>query len=35
VLKVARKIISLKPHSYHSNPWGIKVRSKGERRECS
>jgi hypothetical protein len=33
VLKLARMIFPLNPLSYHSNLWGIKVRSKGKRRE--
>jgi hypothetical protein len=35
VLKLARMLFSLNPLSYHSNPWGIEVRSKEERRESS
>jgi hypothetical protein len=31
VLKLARMIFSLNPLSYHSNPWRIEVRSKGEK----
>jgi hypothetical protein len=35
VLKLVKVIFSLNPLSYHSNPWGIEVRSKGERRGSS